>query len=434
MIGSPTLNALLTMRNGLFCSVLLASITVSTDSHEESLSPLNASTGAGADADQILEPSKLLARIEAGEAEEVLTLAAEVIDEIEESATKYDEALVKPLIVVGDAHRKLGRYVEAIEAYERARQVARINNGLTSIEQVEAVHREAETYYEIGHIGDANDSYEYIFSIYNKQFEPFSVELLPSIFMLADWYVLIYNVFAARGLYEYATEIVKHHLERTSPENIRALQGLASTYRLERFRPLSSLGPVQSRIPVLYWADDTPFTYYAKVNDFESGEDTLIELVKIEIERPDSTAESIARAKLDLADWFTLFEKNSQAAVIYRDVLATFDDSPDSDFLTQEFFDPVPLFLPLSTSPEPQRLSLSTQPITGEVGFTVAVDETGRVNEVQLDFARPQSDHVKDFEKSLMNAIYRPRFLNNEPRPRNNVVVRHLYVFYPKGE
>ncbi|MYC24869.1 MAG: hypothetical protein F4X56_02995 [Gammaproteobacteria bacterium] len=421
------------MRIGLCTLVLHCSITLFSQSQEDSAPSLSVPSVENADERLLLEPSKLRARIEAGEAEEVLTLATEVIAEIEESRTRYDERLVKPLIVFGDANRELGQYIDAIEAYERARQISRLTNGLNSIEQVEAVHREAETYFELGHIGNANDSYEYIFSIYNQQFEPFSVDLLPTIFMLADWYVLIYNVFAARGLYEYATEIVEHHLERTSPENIRALQGLASTYRLERFRPLSALGQIRSRIPVLYWADETPFRYHAKVNDFESGEEALIELVKLELERRDSTIESVARAKLELADWFTLFEKNEQAKVIYQDILDTFENT-QTEFLKNEFGDAVPLFLPLSASPDPQPLSLESPPATGEVGFSVDVDETGRVIQVQLDFAQPQTAFVKEFEKSLKNAIYRPRFEDGEPKPRTNVKVNHTYVFFPETE
>ena len=244
------------MKIGLFSLVLLISIALSGQSDQETMPSLGTPDAEDPDADLLLEPSELRARIDAGEAEDVLNLAAKVIAELEDTRTNYDDALVKPLIVFGDASRELGQYIEAIEAYGRARQISRINKGLNSIEQVEAVHREAETYYEIGHIGDANDSYEYIFTIYNQQFEPFSVDLLPTVFMLADWYVLIYNVFAARGLYEYATNIVEHHLERTSPENIRALQGIANTYRLERFRPLNSLGKIEARIPVLYWADE----------------------------------------------------------------------------------------------------------------------------------------------------------------------------------
>ena len=423
----------LALRIRLSTFVLLCSITVFSDTHQDSVPSLGSTPQVDADEQLLLEPSELRGRIEAGEAEEVLTLATEVIAEIEANRTRYDGALVKPLIVFGDASRELGRYIEAIEAYERARQISRLTNGLNSIEQVEAVHREAETYFELGHIGDANDSYEYIFSIYNRQFEPFSVDLLPTIFMLADWYVLIYNVFAARGLYEYATEIVDHHLERTSPENIRALQGIADTYRLERFRPMSALGQIQARIPVLYWADQTPFRYHATVNDFETGEEALVELVKIAIERPESTPESIAQAKLQLADWFTLFDKNEQAAVIYQDILATFENA-ESEFLKNEFGDAIPLFFPLSTSPDPQPLRLESPPIAAEVGFTVDVDETGRVVQVQLDTAQPQSEFVDEFEKSLKNAIYRPRFEGGEPKPRLNVKVQHTYIFFPKAD
>lgn len=423
---------ILTLRTGWSSLLLLvAAIAVASDSTPDSELAIEASDLQEPDRDLLEEPSELSARIDAGEAEEVLTLTSEIIADIKSNRTNYDAALVQPLLLFGDANRKLGQYVEAVDAYRRARQIARINNGLHSIEQVEAVHREAETYFELGHLGDANDSYEYIFTVYNQQYDPFSVELLPSIFMLADWYVLIYNVFAARGLYEYATKIVAHHLDRTSPENVRALQGLAQTYRLERFRPLTSLGNIEARIPVLYWSDETPFTYHAVVNDFKAGEDILIELVKIELERAESTTESIALAKLELADWFTLFEENERAVVIYQDILETFEDSKGTSFLTEEFRDVVPLFFPLSSSPEPQPRIVETQPVTGEVGFIIDIDETGRVAQVQLDFARPQNEHVEKFQKTLQNAVYRPRFENGKPVARDRVAIDHSYVFYP---
>lgn len=168
------------MRIGLCQFILLCAITLFGDSHEASVPAMGTASVENTEEKLLLEPSELRGRIEAGEAEEVLTLASEVIAEIEANRTRYDEALVKPLIVFGDASRELGEYIDAIEAYERARQISRLTNGLNSIEQVEAVHREAETYFELGHIGDANDSYEYIFSIYNQQFEPFSVDLLPT--------------------------------------------------------------------------------------------------------------------------------------------------------------------------------------------------------------------------------------------------------------
>ena len=422
------------MRIGLFSLVLLAATTLADESEPEMV-PTNAASGSyDGEGARLIEPDLIRARIDAGEAEDVLTLTTEIIAEIEENRTRYDETLVQPLLLFGDANRKLGQYIEAVEAYGRARQISRLNNGLHSIEQVEAVHREAETYFEIGHLGDANENYELIFSIYSQQYEAFSPELLPTIFMLADWYTVIYNVFAARGLYEYAIKIVEKHLERTSPENIRALQGLAKTYRLERFRPLSSLGQIDSGVPELYWPDEKPFKYHAKVNDFEAGEDALVELVKIEFERQGSTAESIASAKLTLADWFILFDKNERAVVIYQDIFATFEDAPNSEFMTREFADAVPLFFPLTTSPDPQPKGLEAHPVTAEVGFTIEIDETGRVNQVQLDLAEPQSEHVEDFTKTLKNAIYRPRFVDNEPVPRESVSVHHFYVFFPKSD
>ena len=381
------------------------------------------------------EPSEdvladLESRLQAEEYQVAIDTAKEFIDDIENNLSFYEQSLVKPLLIVGDGLRKLGNYVEALDAYDRAKHITRLNNGLVSIEQIEVVQREAETYYELGQIGRANDSYEYIFTVYNQVYEAFTPEILPSLFELGDWYVKIYNVFAARGLFEYAKNITDVHLDPHDPQRIRALRGVAATYRLEKFRPPSSLTHVNSDVPNLFWGDGRPYVYYAELNDFATGEKTLIELVKIELEREGSTRESQTRAKLALADWFVLFEKHDLARSVYSDIWEEYQEEPDSDLFTEIFDEPAILYNPLPRDPEPQPLNLDAQAIDASVTYSLEIDKRGRVRSIEVEVLQPDSKFIKTFNRQVSEAIFRPAFVNGKAVKRADVPFTHHYVFY----
>lgn len=373
-------------------------------------------------------------RLELEEYEDVIDAAQELIDEIEVEGSFYDDALVRPLLIVGDGSRKLGKYVEALEAYDRAKHITRLNHGLTTIEQIEVVKREATTYEELGQLGKANDAYEYIFTVYNQVYKPFSKELLPSLFDLGDWYVKTYNVFAARGLFEYAQVVAKEHLDEQHPHNIRALYSLALTYRLEKFRPPSSAPMIEADVPRLYWGDGRPYIYYAELNNFAEGEKALIELVRIELERPGSTRESQTLAKLALADWFVLFDKQVQARAVYSDIWKSYDEEPDDEFMTENFTAPVILHNPLPADPEPNPQDLDTLPVNASVTYLLDIDKRGRVQAIDVEILQPDSSFTKDFTRQISQAIFRPAFVNGKPVNSVDVSFTHDYVFYVKEE
>lgn len=401
---------------------------------------VHAQSDALAEQDQLDETAPLVSdeellneleyRLELEEYEDAIDAAQELIGEIEVDGSFYDDALVRPLLIVGDGSRKLGNYVDALDAYDRAKHITRLNHGLTTIDQIEVVKREAATYEELGQLGKANDAYEYIFTVYNQVYKPFSPDLLPSLFDLGDWYVKTHNVFAARGLFEYAQVVAKEHLGEQHQHHIRALYGLAATYRLEKFRPPSSAPMIEADIPRLYWGDDRPYIYYAELNDFAKGEEALIELVRIELERSGSTRESQTQAKLALADWFVLFDKQVQARAVYSDIWKSYDEEPDEEFLTATFTSPVILFNPLPADPEPQPQKLEAQPVNASVTYSLDIDKRGRVQSIDVEVLQPDSSFTKDFTRRVGQAIFRPAFVNGKPVKSVDVSFTHDYVFY----
>lgn len=379
--------------------------------------------------DQIEVIRSQLASREAGDA---VRLASQLIEEIEESGSRFDESLVVPLTLLGDGQRQLGEYVDALESYDRARNVSRLINGLHSISQVDVLYREADTYYELGQIGRASQRHEYAFSIYLRSFEEDSVELLSGLFALADWYIETRNIFAARGLFHSAVEISKTHLDRTDSRNIRALKGLANSYRLERFTPPAEFdAPREAGLLADSLPEESSLRYEVKVNDFAKGEEALKELVKIEQEREGSTRESLAYAKLDLADWFLLFKKYQPAGIIYQDIWAMFADDPSAPFVQEELSKPTALYHPLGKNPGSQPSAVLQEPVEGTIEFSFDVSTTGEVANVEVVSIEPNGRYQEEFMDSMKRARYRPIMLEGLPKSTEGVTLTHTFFFFP---
>ena len=382
-----------------------------------------------------LDPlDRVKALLAAGEYEDVIDQATLLVDAIEDRRSRWDSALFEPLLLLGDGYRGNSEYVEALDTYDRARQVSRMAQGLHSLGHVEVVYREADTYYELGQIGRANDRHEYAYSIFLRQYEDFSIDLLPAIFRLADWYVVTRNIFPARGLFDYATKITEKHLDHTSLDNIRALKGLASTYRFERFMPPRDGTTHQTTSAITPWAENHPYIYQVKINDFAPGEEALKTVVEIEMEREGATQESLAQAKLDLADWFLLFEKYQLAGVVYKDIWEMYKDDQEATFLTDEFAEPVALYYPLAKSPDPQPAGYVREPEEGSIELSFSVTDRGKVKNIEVESVEPDDRFVDRFVESMEQARYRPVLRDGVVENRERVILTHDYLFYPSLE
>ena len=217
----------------------------------------NRRDAAGNSIEDILEElnpdlEQIQAQIEAGELEIPRYWLEGKIREIERSSHRFDPALVRPLTLLGDIQMTEGNYTGALDSFGRAIHLERVNSGLVSAAQVEIVYREAEVYRTLGDLEAANEREEYAYHVLQSAHDPYSEELLPGLFHLARWYELTHNVFAARYLYERATDVLVANGKGLELEAIPAWQGVARTYRLERFPPIyidstdsSAMTPIQ---------------------------------------------------------------------------------------------------------------------------------------------------------------------------------------------
>ena len=375
---------------------------------------------------------KAIAHIAAKEHTSAINLVGSVIETIEQRSNRYDPALVKPLTVLGDALAGVGDTTGGMGAYDRALHIARVNYGLHSPNQVGVVYRQARLHAKGGNFATANSRHEYAYDILLRNYGGDSAQLLPGLFVLADWYMSNYNIFSARSLYEHATNVARQHPHDEQQALIRALRGLAHTYRKERFPPFYTRHG-GSYAPGSY----TGFQYRqyrsaASINSFAKGERALIEVVNIVQERDRAQGEELARAMLELADWFLMFEKQARATSLYRHVWKLLQVNPTLQANT--FNAPKPLYLPLPGDPKKPADAKAGEGSNGVVELSVHIDERGFVG--QMDTLRSEPAPLMDFKvrRAVKRARYRPAFDGQTTRATDDVRVVHTFIYYPSAQ
>ena len=390
------------------------------------------STLSASESNETLEIAK--DQIETGEYEAAIRLAEREIGRTETILGRYDIALVEPLVVLGDGLAGYGDYDNALNAYDRALHVTRVNAGLHDPKQVGVVYREASTHYAKGDIAAANDRHEYAYHILERKFDQQADEiaLIPGTFVLADWYVKTYNIFMARTFYERARVLAKTHYGEGHPLLIQALRGVANTYRLEKFTP-AEIPDIEDLVASRRRGSSTDLSRLppTRINNFREGETALIEIVKMLLAQSDANIEEVALAKLDLADWYLLFQQNKRAQILYEDVWLTFDSDSSTDFIARELQYPKPIYLSLPQDPKTSSNATHVRTTKGVVELSFTVNERGSVIDLVTERAEPSGS---DFlvRKQARKARYRPAFVDGKPIATPDVRLSHTFTYYPR--
>ena len=374
---------------------------------------------------------RAIVHVGAAEHTHAINLVESVIEAIEQRSNRYDPALLKPLMVLGDALVGVGDTPGAFGAYDRALHVARVNHGLHHPTQVAVVYRQAKLHAKGGHFAKANSRHEYAYGVLLRSYGGDSPALLPGLFVLADWYMSNYNIFSARDLYEHAARVADAHLTDDHPARIRARRSLALSYRKERFPPFYTR---HMRRDEASTGSYTRFQYRGtpSMNSFAKGERALIEVVNIVQARDGAEGKDLAQAMLDLGDWFLMFEKQARATSLYRRVWELLEDHPN--LLAELFEVPTPLYLPMPRNPRKPEGVAAVETSNGVVELSIDVDEHGFVG--RIDTLRSEPAELMDFRvrRAVKRARYRPAFNGQKPQATDDVRVVHTFVYYPSAQ
>ena len=105
---------------------------------------------------------------------------------IEGDAGPFATDLYETLLALGNQYQQLNDHESAIEVFERAEYVSRINHGLFHPEQVASIEGLIESYVAIGDLRNANAKQRYLIYLSEQYFGENNLNAIPSIISLAE--------------------------------------------------------------------------------------------------------------------------------------------------------------------------------------------------------------------------------------------------------
>ena len=320
--------------------------------------------------------SSLREQLESREFADVAVQAGNWIAQTETVEGRYDIVLAQPLVLLGDARMGLDDPIGALEAYDRAKHLVRLSDGIQGTRQLDILYREVAAFSALGEWTEANQRRHH------------------------------HKITAAHVVLEQLIDTVRSEGEKEPL--IRLLREQASLWRQSRFsRRKAGRGHFAAWPPGI-----RRFPPWQEFFPFREGRDALGEIVALHEESSDSGDDDLATALLEYADWHLLFGDYATSVQHYRRVWQLLDENPDRR--ASIFEEPTPLFLPLPRNPHNRRAQLGGSQ-DGVVQLALTVTHRGKVVGRKTLHVEPRTIMEHRVRMAARKARYRPAFREGNP-------------------
>lgn len=379
----------------------------------------------------------------------------------------YDPATGEYLLSVGLVHQQEGNHSEAVQAFNRALQIKRVNEGLHGAGQVIILEQLLKSNIAAAAWEEVDRNYHQLLWVHKRNYDLGDPRLLPVIDMVGRWKLKAYKedlledsaiktIGESERLFSGVIAILQRQYGEHDPRLIDPLYGRALTnyqYAIEvanapqeEFHGAGS----PTRTQVICRTIPTPNggarricntirvpdpTYYASQSrnqDFAVAQRiatvgrSLKQIVKIHEARPDLPVASHARALAHLADWFMLRGKRMTAYENYKTAYQLLANAGEHEAVIEELFG-APRHLPALRLPLPQvDKKLEEEKKTTTVLASFDVSGNGRPKNIRIIESDPENatSARRRAKKTIRARLYRPRFENGEPVATVNNKIR----------
>lgn len=361
----------------------------------------------------------------------------ERIEELEAENGAYGAGIDEELLGLGRALQQAGAHREAIDEFRRAMLIKRVNEGLYSLNQAPMIERMIESQIVLNQWEEANDNHQYLFWLHARNYGRDDPRMLPIINQLSRWHLQAYteekggtlfdHLIQATNLYALAVDIITKNFGGSDLRLVEALRGLKATnYYLATYA-----GEPQPAVVINsnFGGGDPDAQRRAqldhyRMNSFSSGRNAITRIVDVYEKNPASPPAASAKAKVELGDWYMMFNKWHSARKTYGDAYQALWDNGATNQEIDDIFGR-PAALPALPLLDEDRESLSGS----YVMVSYDVTAFGKARNIRILDAQPSDkvsirSRVRDV---LRRAKFRPRFENGEPVETTGIVQRFVF-------
>jgi tetratricopeptide (TPR) repeat protein len=397
------------------------------------------------------------------------------ITELETESGPFSPELIELLIDLGSQYQQAGDHAKAIEIFQRAEQISRVNNGLYHPDQYTSIEKMIDSYMAMGDVATANEKQRYLVYLTMQHHGDSSPEALPYVVNLADTGLAQFNkvmsmpkqpvfsfssgtgfgpsrraptpremafgsLFMAQQNYQRAISTMLDNRQYFDPVLLDLEYRFLETLFLQAFRQAILNDPD-------YYLSERSTTTgsllrkdyagrFASYN-FNSGKNTFERILIYIRNNPEARVYQLINALMEYGDWCMLFGKTQSALRKYREAYELVHEIGVEQASIEHLFRPtMPVHLPLITAKPNSREKFGIHDeaeleYEGYIDIAFTVSKYGKARSFETLGAT--ENVTRQIERRLVrylrNSPFRPRLESDNRFESQRVEVRYYFTY-----
>ncbi|NKB37566.1 MAG: hypothetical protein GKR93_10410 [Gammaproteobacteria bacterium] len=365
------------------------------------------------------------------------------ISHLEREFGAYHVTLIAPLNDLAMAYQKSGAVLKAIEMYERALHINKVNLGVHNLSQADLIERLIENYSSLQDWQQVAAKMHYLLWVYRRNFDSSDDRLVAMMERVGRWYRQAYwqhqggealsFLVEADDLVDEALAIVELQagpdanqlvslLHLSSIINAQIASDVKNVFRQSHRDIREAMIPNNRGTP---YANEIAVREYYFEQSFYKGRRALNRVIKIFEKNLPETTVDYAQILVYQGDYYLALNRKWNAMKNYRKAFAVLMDNNASEEEIRFIFG------------EPRRVKpftlpgqeLSTLTDKSYIDALVDIPANGWPRNIRILASQPNNggERAKRGKHSVAATRYRPRFENAEPVPTENVSLRYVF-------
>jgi len=371
------------------------------------------------------------------------------IAELEVGGGAYNAALAEELNALGLLLQQQEEHDEAVRLFDRSVHISRINSGLHSVGQVQAIENKLASLLAAQRWAEADATFDYLFYVQKRAYGDNDPRLLPTLDSIAQWNLRAFSMGHGEPLalrlsnamqyYSAAARVLQINFGTKDERLVSYMRGIAnSSYLMARNPDLqAALNDPQTRNTQTLLRDRLAQPRAIGIQGFTSGAQALIQILQHEIERRDD-ALAIAEAFANLADWYLLFGRGDEAEEQYMNAWRLLANQDNGDALLEAAFGRIVRMPTFATDAQidAQWLDSGDEAPAQTLRFDYAdvmfdVSSGGSVRNVRMITQETEENEIqlRKLRRMVRDSTFRPIIKGGVPQRSEDNVLRYRYWY-----